>query len=197
MQVEYEATFYPVDKNQIRGRLQRASAALIKPETLMKRVVFLLPQGHEIKGGWLRVRNEGDRTTMSIKVVDGEKIEDQKEICLAIDDFEQGRTFLASIGCVQKAYQESRREIWTLDDVEVCLDEWPHLEPFVEVEGKSEMAVKAVSEKLGFDWAQAKFCAVATLYNQKYGTSIDVINNHTPSITFAGENPFARGMYYR
>jgi hypothetical protein len=31
------------------------------------------------------------------------------------------------------------------------IDEWPFLEPFIEVEGGSELGVRQVSEKLGFD----------------------------------------------
>jgi hypothetical protein len=47
-----------------------------------------------------------------------------------------------------------------------------------------------VSEKLGMDYAQAKFCAVDVLYAEKYGITTDQINNHTPEIVFEMENPF-------
>jgi adenylate cyclase, class 2 len=190
MNIEYEATFINIDKDEIRGRLEKAGAALIKPEFLMKRIVFELPVGHEIPGGWLRVRDEGDKITMSLKVVNGNKIEDQKETCLKIDDFDEGVKFLESIGARQKAYQESRRELWLLDGVEVTIDEWPYLEPYVEVEGQSEAIVKATSEKLGFDYAQALFCSVDTLYNKKYGVPFEVINHKTNRITFIDPNPF-------
>ena len=72
----------------------------------------------------------------------------------------------------------------------ITIDEWPFFEPFVEVEGKSEEQVKAVSKKIGFNYAQAKFCPVDTLYNEKYNVSIDRINNHTPKILFEMKNPF-------
>ena len=106
--IEYEATFTNIDKEDIRQRLKNSGATLVKPENLMVRSVFELPSGHEIKGGWLRVRNENDKITMSLKIVNGEKIEDQKEICLKIDNFEEGINFLESIGCEPKAYQESK-----------------------------------------------------------------------------------------
>lgn len=79
-----------------------------------------------------------------------------------------------------------------LDDVEITIDEWPFLEPFVEVEGKSEEAVKAVSEKIGFTYNDALFCAVGTLYSKKYNLDEDIINNKTPKIVFEMENPFLR-----
>lgn len=191
MKIEYEATFTDINKDEIRERLEKAGAVLRRPEFLQKRVTFRLPEGHEIAGGWLRVRDEGDKITMTLKVVDGDKIENQKEINLKIDDFEEAVNFLETMGCQKKSYQETKREIWDLDDVEVAIDEWPFLEPYIEVEGKSEEAVKNVSEKLGFDYSQALFCCVTTLYNMKYGTPEEVINNQTPEIVFGGNNPFS------
>lgn len=192
MKIEYEATFIDINKDDIRERLEKAGAVLRRPEFLQKRVTLNLPEGHEIAGGWLRVRDEGDKITMTLKVVDGDKIEDQKEINLKIDDFEEAVKFLEMMGCQKKSYQETKREIWDLDDVEVAIDEWPFLEPYIEVEGKSEEAVRNVSEKLGFDYSQALFCCVTTLYNMKYGTSEEVINNQTPEIIFGGKNPFIK-----
>ena len=193
MQIEYEATFANVDKDDIRKRLKAAGAVLLKPEFMQRRRNFNLPKGNEIEGGWLRVRNEGDKITMSLKVVNANNnIEDQKEICLKIDDFDNAQDFLMAIGCSKKAYQESLRELWNLDGVEVCIDEWPYLEPYIEIEGESETAVKNVSEKLGFDYSEALFGAVDQQYENKYGISKHVINDVIMEITFAGENPFLK-----
>ncbi len=192
MNIEYEATYPNISKDDVRKRLKEAGATIIKPEFLQKRICFELPSGHQIKGGWLRVRDEKDKITMSFKLVNGDKIQDQKEICLKIDNFDEGVLFLKSIGCEQKAFQESRRELWSLNDVEIMIDEWPYLEPYVEIEGKSEEEVKLVSKKLGFDYSQALFCSVDTLYNRKYGTPIDVINKEISRITFAEKNPFEK-----
>lgn len=192
MNIEYEATFPNVDKNKVRKKLKGLGAKLIKPEFLQKRVVFHLPKGYEIEGGWLRVRDEGDKITMSLKIVIGDTIENQKEVCLKIDDFDSAVKFLTSIGCKQKAYQESRREIWEVDGVEVTIDEWPFLEPYIEIEGSSESKVKKVSQKLGFDFGKAIFDSVDYLYNKKYGVSRRVINDQTPRIVFSESNPFVK-----
>ena len=190
MKIEYEAKFPNIDKDEIRERLKKAGAQLVRPEFLQKRCTFNLPKGHEINGGWLRVRDEGDKITMTLKIVDGEKIENQKEIILKVDNFSEAENFLILLGCNKKSYQETKREMWELDGVEVDIDEWPYLEPYVEVEGKNEEAVNKVSEKLGFDYDKAIFCCVTTLYNMKYGTPEEVINNQIPEITFEGKNPF-------
>ena len=129
---------------------------------------------------------------MSFKSVTGDKIENQKEINLEINDFKKGVDFLKVIGCQQKSYQETKREIWRLDNVEICLDEWPFLEPFVEIEGKSEKEVKAVSKKLGFDYSKAWFCATGLIYSKKYNIPVEIIDNEIPKIVFNMKNPFLK-----
>src|SRR4030042_2701702 len=191
MDIEYEATFLNINKDEIREKLKNVGAKLIKPEFLQKRFNFIPPK-ILIKYSWIRVRDEGDKITMSYKAIKGDKIKDQKEINLVIDDFKKGIEFLKTIGCEKKAYQETKREIWNLDRVEICIDEWPFLEPFVEIEGKSEKEVKAVSEKLGFDYSRAWFCAVGLIYSKKYDIPPEIIDNEIPEIIFDMENPFLK-----
>ena len=115
----------------------------------------------------------------------------QKEICLEVNSFDEAVKLLELIGCEKKSYQETKRELWKLDDVEITIDEWPFLEPFVEVEGKSEEEVKKVSEKIGFDYDSALFCAVGKIYKMKYGIHPDEINT-VDKIVFDMRNPFLK-----
>ena len=190
MDVEYEATFESVDKDQLRSRLTSAGAKLLKEEFLQKRTVFNLPSSTNVLGGWARVRDEGDKITVSVKAVTGTKITDQKEVSLIVDSYQRAEQFLLVSGFNQKAYQETLRELWALNEVEVTIDTWPFLDSFVEVEGASETEVQVVSELLGFNWKNARFCAVDQLYEEKYGVSKNQINNETPLIIFDMANPF-------
>lgn len=189
MNIEYEATFIPIDKEKIREKLKSVGAKLEKPEFLQRRHVFSLSKNHHLKNGWLRVRDEGDKITLSLKDV-GSKIHEQKEICLEVNNYNEAVKLIENLGFRTKAYQETKRELWTLDGVEITIDTWPFLEPLVEVEGHSEEKVKEISERLGFNWIDAKFCSADTLYKEKYGVSEDVINNETPKIVFDMNNPF-------
>lgn len=191
MNTEYEAKFTKINKTEIRTKLKKIGAKLLRSEFFQKRVAFHLPK-KTVKKGYLRVRDEGDKITISLKYVNGTKIEDQKETQLVVDNFESAVSLLNSIGCESKAYQETKRELWIIDNVDITIDEWPFLEPFIEIEGKSEESVKLVCKKLGLNYKKAVFGAVDTLYNQKYGTSKDIINNHTPEITFSSKNPFVK-----
>lgn len=192
MNIEYEATFGNIDKEHIRSRLRQSGAHMVQAEFLQKRKVFHPPAGHEIPGGWLRVRNEGTKITMALKVVkNNATIEDQHECEVKVDNFDEASSLLTSIGCREKSYQENLRERWEMDGVEITIDEWPFLEPLVEIEGISEEAVRMVSDKLGFNYDEAYFGAVDGLYAEKYGIDEEIINNRTPLILFdMEENPF-------
>ncbi|MFA5962346.1 MAG: CYTH domain-containing protein [Parcubacteria group bacterium] len=192
MQIEYEATFPDVDKGEIRRKLEANGAKLVKKEFLQKRIVFDLPKGHEIEGGWLRLRDEGDKITMTLKVIGGNRIEEQKETLLEIDSFEKGLEFLMLIGCNRRSYQENKREVWKLGTVEIMLDDWPFLEPLAEIEGLSEVDVKEMAEKLGFDYAKARFCSISEIYNEKYQPKERFDISDLEEFTFSINNPFLK-----
>lgn len=191
MDIEYEATFINIDKNEIREKLKKSGALLVRPEYLQRRIPFDLPKETRAKNKFARVRDEGDKITLSLKIFDGDKIENQKEICLIVNNFNDAVELLKLIGCEPKSYQESKRELWKLDNVEITIDTWPFLEPLVEVEGKSEEGVKKVSEKLGFDYSKALFCPTGKIYQMKYNIPESEINTE-PKIVFDMENPFLR-----
>mgnify|MGYP003969465985 CR=1 FL=1 len=187
MQTEFEATILDIEVNEVREKLKKLNAKLIQPERLMRRYNFAPHDEKGVEGAWVRVRDESDKVTMSFKRIEGNKIEDQKEVCLTIDSFDEGCVFLKEIGLEQKAYQETKREFWLLKDVEVTIDTWPGLESFLEIEGQGEVVVKEVVEMLGYDYDKAIFGAVDVIYEMKLGIPPSVINNGTPEITF--ENP--------
>lgn len=190
MNIEYEATFKIKSKDDFRLKLKEVGVKLIKKEFLQKRYTFNLPESEQNKKSWARVRDEGDKITMSVKTIEPGRIEGQKETELIINSLENGISFLENTGFKQKSYQETLRELWVIDDVEITIDTWPYLEPIVEIEGKSEKEVRMVSEKVGFKYTQAIFEGIDYFYNLKYGVDKYIINNEIPLITFEGTNPF-------
>jgi len=110
MYTEFEATFANIDKENVRANLKKAGAKLLRKEFRQRRVVFKLPTGHEIKGAWARVRDEGNRVTASLKIINGNHIEDQKEIQLVVDNFDNAVELLETVGLRKKAYQRCKKE---------------------------------------------------------------------------------------
>lgn len=132
------------------------------------------------------------KVMMTLKIFTEETISGQKELEVEVGNFDNTVSMLKLLGFREKAYQETKRELWRLNDVEIMIDEWPFLEPFIEIEGANEEAVRAIAEKLGFDYSEAIFGPVTIQYSQKYNLEEDLINNKTPKIIFDMENPFVR-----
>ena len=190
MRTEWEAAFWPVEKDDVRRRLREAGATLVYEERLMRRVIFHLPSDAPLTGGWARVRDEGDKVTLCVKQV-GTTMEDQKELEVQVSNYDDAIEILKSLGCIDKAYQETKRELWELGGAEIMLDEWPFLEPLVEVEGPSEEVVKDAAERLMFEWETAIFDTVDLLYSRKYGVERRILTTGTGArLTFDIPNPF-------
>jgi adenylate cyclase class 2 len=191
MKTEYEATFLDIHREDLTKNLKGLNANLERPEYMQRRVTLELPKEKQDPNTWLRVRDEGDKVTLTLKSVDGKTITGQKEILVEVNDFGDTVALLESIGCERKSYQESRRELWRLGDVEIAIDTWPFLATYVELEGPSEEAVKEAADQLGFDYSTAIFDTVNGIYKQKYGKTLDELDREIlKSFTFDIKNPF-------
>lgn len=186
MNNEIEAQFLDINKDEIREKLKEIGAKCVKPEVLMKRVVF--DTGPHT---FARVRDEGaGKIVMTYKnIADEKSILGTREVNLVIDDYENGVLFLKSCGLEPKAEQESYRETWKDGEVEICIDTWPWIPTFIEIEGPSEALVWETAKKLGLEKSSAKFGSVDTSYQHYYGIDTDVVNLHTPKILFDMEPP--------
>ncbi len=188
--IEYEATFLDIDVPKIRRQLKKIGAKKIYAPFLQKRYNFDLPK--DKRGSWLRLRQEKGKITLSLKVVGGKRMTDQKEICLHINDLDLARQLLLYIGCKQRAYQENWRELWKINNTEITIDHWPFLNPYLEIEAHSESKVKKVCQLLGLDYKTALFGSADRIYAKKYKIPLRRIDYHTPRIVFNMRNPFLK-----
>ena len=170
MQAEIEAKFLNVDIDDVRSTLQAAGAKLEEPMRLMRRA--LIEESHHYENhAFIRIRDEGDKVTLTYKKRghrDAHAIDNVSEIEVVVSDFDKTVAIFSEAGWKYKTFQESRRETWSLDDAEVVIDEWPWLEPSIEIEAETEEKVRAVAEKLGFDWSDAFLSHIDSVYHQKY-----------------------------
>lgn len=185
MKNEIEAQFLDIDKDTIRAKLKQLGAQLIKPEILMRRTVFDIS-----KHCFARVRDEGDKIVMTYKNVSDEtSILGTKEVNITVNDYEDAVLLLQSCGLEIKARQETKREIWQYKNVEICIDTWPWLPTFMEIEGPTEESVWNTAKKLGYAKEQAKFGSVDSTYKHYYGVENNIVNLHTPKILFDMDPP--------
>jgi len=169
MQTEIEAKFPDIDPVDLRMRLKKVGATQKHPEVLMKRKTFDLPDNRLYAiGGWIRVRDEGDQITLSYKQLKDRSLHGTKEVNVVVDDFDRTCQLLDSIGMIQKSFQETKREKWIYNDVEITIDTWPWVPTFVELEGPTEESVKKLANQLGLDWNKVMHGSVDPIYQMHY-----------------------------
>lgn len=168
MKSEIEVKFLDVNFDQVRAKLTELGAACEQPMRLMRRAIIENDFMKTGKDSFLRVRDEGDKVVMTYKQFDSLSVDGAKEIEVRVDSFDSTVKLLEQIGLPYKSIQESKRETWKLDDVEVVLDEWPWLKPYIEIEGESEEQLQDVAEQLGFNWDDAVFGDVMVAYRAEY-----------------------------
>ncbi|HEY8999669.1 MAG TPA: CYTH domain-containing protein [Candidatus Saccharimonadales bacterium] len=188
MQTEIEAKFLDVNHDTMRAKLTKLGAKCVHQKRLMKRKNYDYANGRlENIGGWVRLRNEGDKVTLSYKQLNDRTLHGTKEVSLVVGDFDAANDFLVAIGLGQNSLQETMRESWELDGVQIELDEWPWIKPFLEIEGPSEAAVKDIAAKLGLDWQEATHGSVEVAYQTEYDVTEAEVDSW-PEIIF-GETP--------
>jgi predicted adenylyl cyclase CyaB len=171
---EFEAKFYPVDKDKYRAKLQSIGAMLVVPERKMLRLVADYRDNPTLGNReCVRVRDEGNLIRLSFKSFadNAKEVSDQKEIETEVDNFSATVKIFEKLGLKFNRRQETLREEWDYKGVQVTIDTWPGLTEFTEIEGNSEKEVKDVSKVLGFDWNEKLIMPASGLYARVYGIS--------------------------
>ena len=167
MQSEIEVKFLSINHEDIRTKLHDLGAICEQPMRLMRRVTIETPE-LVAKNAFVRVRDEGHRVTMTYKQFDELSVDGAKEIEIIVSDFDAAIQLLSAAGLPYTSFQESKRETWQLRNVEIVLDEWPWLSPYIEIEGETEGDLKSVAQELGLRWQDAAFGDVMVAYRDAY-----------------------------
>lgn len=170
MKPEIEATFININKADLRSRLKSAGGKPLQTETLMTRHIFAIDDH-----SFVRVRN--DSLTLG----------GAKEINLTVDDYDAAVALLQTLGLQIKAFQETMREEWELDDVEIDIDTWPWIPTYVEIEGPSAKQVEKVAQLLGFKMSDAVYGSVDEVYKKYFDVTSDDVNQQWHEIKFIGD----------
>ncbi len=180
MNLEIEATFLEVDKNEIRSKLKALGGKLIQPEILMRRIVFDLHSNH----AFARVRDEGNRIVLTYKNHHNDTLTGTEEINVEVNNYEDTIAILKACGLRAKSDEDSYRETWELDDVEITIDTWPWIPTYIEIEGPSEISVKSAATKLGYNMQNAVIGSVDSVYKLYYDVSSELINEQLSEFKF-------------
>ncbi|MGW0706732.1 class IV adenylate cyclase [Streptomyces sp. NPDC002643] len=170
-QNEYEAKFLEIDVEATIGALRAAGAQQVFPKTMFTRLIF---ENDAVRGEqWLRLRDEGGKTTLTLKqVVDATHINGTTEIEIEVDDLDKTAELLTALGLRQVRFQQNYREEWQLEGVAYDFDTWPELPTFLEIEGSSEESVRDAVAALGLDYDEARFGSIDLIYKSELGRDI-------------------------
>jgi adenylate cyclase class 2 len=182
MKHEYEAKFLAIDVADLHTRLTALGAVQAFPRTLLTRKIF--ENDALDRGAWVRLRDEGTRSTLTLKqVTDATTIDGTTEIETEVTDLHAMAEILRNVGMREVRYQENYREEWRLGEVAFDFDTWPDLPTFVEIEGPDEASVRQAAALLELDYAEARFGSVDEIYKSEAGRDILA----EPTLLFADE----------
>ncbi len=184
---EFEAKFYPVNKDEYREKLKSIGAVLKNPERKMIRIIADNHENNVLpKNSYIRIRDEGDLIRLSFKTTadtDG-KLTDQKEIDVDVSDFEKTKAILEATGLKFHQRQETLREEWKYKNSEITIDTWPGLPTYSEIEAETEEEVRQIAGELGFDWDKKIITAAPEIYAKVYGLEIEDVLKMVNDIIF-------------
>lgn len=185
--IEFEAKFYPVDKDEYRKKLTSIGAILKIPERKMVRFVADFRDNPNLGNKeCLRVRDEGGLIRLSFKSFadNAKEVTDQKEIETEVGDFDATVKIFKKLGLKFNRKQETLREEWDYKGIQITIDTWPGLLPFTEIEGDSEESVVKTAGVLGFDWSEKLIMPASGLYSKAYGVNEREALDAISSISF-------------
>lgn len=164
---EYEIKVLDIDVAAVRSAL--VTAGFEEQGTLnFRRYIYDLDESQ----AWIRLRTDGTRSTLTYKKFLKDAIDGVEEIEVEVSDFDKTNELLEHVGHTASKYQENRRHLYTRDSVEVSIDEWPHIPPYLEIEAHNEATVTDWLEQLGLRDLPCTSETTTEVY-KRYGLDID------------------------
>ncbi len=173
MEQEFETKILDIDVDKILDKLASLGAKKINEKNFKRYVYDFNPKK---ENSWIRLRTDGQVTTLTVKEIENDEIEGTKELEIAVSDFDKTNLLLEKFGFKPKGYQENKRISYELDSVEVEIDYWPKIPAYLEIEGRSKKEVETIVRKLGFDLSQTTSANTIKIY-KKYGIDLESITD--------------------
>ncbi len=180
MKNEIEARLLDCNVDEFVNSLQKAGATFVGDWMQIRYCYDFDP----IKpNSWIRLRTNGEETTLTIKEISSSKIDGTKESEIVVSDFNETDLILNKLGYIARSKQENRRIRYMLNNVEIDIDFWPHIPTYVEFEAESEQQIIDVCKLLNVDYNKLTTLDVMSIYNH-YGIDFDML----PSVLLLEDN---------
>ena len=184
MPKEFEAKFLNIDITDIKKKLRENGAKKIHDPLKFYRLIFKRCEEKGDKPGFVRIRDEGKKITMTTKIFNDKNFPEEHELTIN-ESFEKGCEFLRAIGIEEKSYQETMREKWSHPLAhEITFDIVPGLPIYMEIDCTSEANLNKLVSLLDLDKTHMKYGSFDKTYTEYYDIPSDNIIHKTPSLTF-------------
>ena len=103
---------------------------------------------------WIRLRKDNDKIELTVKHVyekNNSNIQKVIEYEINVSEFEETNALLNSIGIIRRNYQEKIRHSFIYKTAKIEIDEWPLIEPYIEIECDDEKIIDEIINLLGFN----------------------------------------------
>ena len=172
MNIEYEIRVIEIDVKRVINKLVELGATKVG-EFHQKRYVYDLKPIQN--GKWIRLRTNGENTTLTYKDIAKNTIDGTKEVEIEVDDFNTTNEFLNRIGFEARSYQENTRIQYKIGNVEIDIDSWPMIPTYLEIEGDDEDSVNNMVHMLEIDKEKITTLNCDDIYKNIYGIDISKI----------------------
>lgn len=106
MNTEYEVRVLEINHDEMVKKLENLGAEL-KFEAFQQRYVYDLKPKQDNK--WIRLRTNGNKTTLTIKDLQTKTIDGTKELEIIVDDFDKTNQILEELGYKNRGFQQNKR----------------------------------------------------------------------------------------
>lgn len=174
MAIEYEVRILNVPINKMIDHIEKMGAHRVG-SFHQKRFVYDYKPAQ--KGRWIRLRSNGEKTTLTLKEIKSLRIDGTSELEIVVSDFDATNQILNKLGYTPKAFQENFRIEYRLGENVFDFDIWPGIPAYLEIEGKSENNILNALEELEISENSVTTKDVESIYHDVYGIALDQIEH--------------------
>ncbi len=169
---EIEVKFLDINPTQIKRKLIKLGAKKVFAKVYRRRVFDYPDRKLDREGAWLRLRDEGDsikltyKKRLGVKDMHGGKINDRgmEEIEVNVSGFDKTAKLFKRLGFIEKFYEENRRVRYLFNGVEIDIDYYPMIKPYLEIEANSWKDVDETINLLGLNPKDRKLITAQQVY---------------------------------
>ncbi len=145
----------------------------------------LMKKTNENFSKWVRLRQTGDETTITIKRIVNSKGEYEldavNELEFDVPSIDDGKQLLEDLGYFFARHQIKMRIAYDYKNTEIVIDKWPKLAPYIEIEGPTKEEIEEAVLMLGYEIKDAIVINTDDVYSQN---GIDIYSKEYSDLSF-------------